>query len=322
MLTHGLAVPDAGQRREHHPKGLPLIDTVAVAALTFDRPEDVRTLLGALSAQTHTPHAIALVDSGTQSVESIAAQAPSPVTYVRSLANLGGAGGFSLAILNAMASGADWVWIMDDDAHPEDPACLATLLEAAKSRNLDVVVPLIVAPGEPTKLSFPFRIDGHLTHDRSVVEPLGFIDNVGQFFNGALIRTDVFFKVGLPDLRLFIRGDETDFMLRLRQAKVKFGTVTSVALTHPAGWGEVQEVLGDRLHVLVPETPFKRFYYYRNRGFLTRKHRRVRSLVADAAGYPLYFLKKGDLKGLAKWARTYGAGLRGPNFGPMKDQQF
>jgi len=113
-----------------------------------------------------------------------------------------------------------------------------------------------------------------------------------------------------------------DFMLRLRQAKVSFGTVTTVALTHPAGWGEVKEVMGDRFHVLVPETPFKRFYYYRNRGYLTRKHRRVRSFVADAVGYPLYFLKSGDLKGLAKWAGAYTAGLRGAKFGPLKDQVF
>jgi rhamnopyranosyl-N-acetylglucosaminyl-diphospho-decaprenol beta-1,3/1,4-galactofuranosyltransferase len=299
-----------------------LQDTVAVAALTFDRPDDVRTLLGALSQQTHALHAIALVDAGSSPVADIAAASAAPVEYVRSLANLGGAGGFSLAILTAIASGAEWVWIMDDDAHPEDPNCLATLLAAAKSRGQDVVVPLIVAPGEPRKLSFPFRLDGHLTHERSVVEPLGFIPDVGQFFNGALIRTDVFFKVGLPDLRLFIRGDEVDFMLRLRQAKVKFGTVTSVALTHPAGWGEVQEVMGDRFHVLVPETPFKRFYYYRNRGYLTRRHRRLRSFVADAVGYPLFFLRGGDLKGLVKWASAYGAGLRGAKFGPVKDQKF
>ncbi|RAN72609.1 glycosyl transferase [Bacillus sp. SRB_336] len=297
-------------------------NSVAVAAVTFDRPGDVRTLLGALSRQTHAPQSITLVDSGTQPVDHIAAEAPATVTYLRSEANLGGAGGFSFAILSALASGAEWVWIMDDDAHPEDPTCLATLLEAAESRGLDVVVPLIVAPGDPSKLSFPFRLDGHLTHERSVVAPLGLIENVGQFFNGALIRADVFFKVGLPDLRLFIRGDEVDFMLRLRRAGIKFGTVTTVALTHPAGWGEVQELMGDRFHVLVPETPFKRFYYFRNRGYLTRRHLRLKSFVADAVGYPLYFLGRGDVRGLAKWAGAYGAGLRGAKFGPLKDQKF
>lgn len=297
-------------------------DTVAVAAVTFDRPDDLSTLLLALSQQSVPLTSVALVDSGTTDVESIAAASAAPVNYIRSLSNLGGAGGFSLAILSAMASGADWVWIMDDDAHPEDPKALETLLAAAKTHELDVVVPLIVAPGEPTKLSFPFRVGGRSVHERSEVEKLGLIRDVGQFFNGALIRTDVFFRVGLPDLRLFIRGDETDFMLRLRAAGIPFGTVTTVALSHPTGWAETQRVLGDRLHVLVPETAFKRYYYYRNRGYLTRRYRRAKSLVADGIGYPLYFLRQRDPRGLAEWLKSYSTGVRGKGFGPPSDQGF
>lgn len=297
-------------------------ETVAVAAVTFDRPDDVQTLLGALSAQTSPIHSIALVDSGSSDVAAIAAQSRTPVSYIRSSTNLGGAGGFSLAILSAMASGAEWIWIMDDDAHPEDPACLGGLLEAARSRGLDVVVPIIVAPSDHSKLSFPFRVDGCTTHDRAAVEQLGFIPDIGQFFNGALIRASVFFRVGLPDLRLFIRGDETDFMLRLRRAGIRFGTVTTVALSHPPGWDEVQSVIGDRLHVLVPETEFKRYFYFRNRGHLTRRYGRVRSLVADLVGYPVYYLRRGDAQGLAAWARAYTAGVRGRSFGPPSDHGF
>ncbi|NJC22823.1 rhamnopyranosyl-N-acetylglucosaminyl-diphospho-decaprenol beta-1,3/1,4-galactofuranosyltransferase [Arthrobacter pigmenti] len=297
-------------------------ETVAVAAVTFDRPGDVQTLLAALSHQDHPLVSVALVDSGTQDVASIAAHSAAPVNYIRSNSNLGGAGGFSLAILSAMASGADWIWIMDDDAHPEDTTVLRSLLEAAHTRNLDVVLPLIVAPEDSSRLSFPFRVQGRTTHDRSQVEKLGFLPDIGQFFNGALIRTDVFFRVGLPDLRLFIRGDETDFMLRLRRARIAFGTVTTVALSHPPGWAELKHVLGDRLHVLVPETPFKRFYYFRNRGHLTRRYGRLRSFVVDAVGYPAYFLRRGDLRGLASWARTYAAGVRGRNFGPPSDFGF
>ncbi len=293
-----------------------------MAAVTFDRPDDVQTLLDALSRQDHPLISVALVDSGTRDVASIAAQASAPVNYIRSRSNLGGAGGFSLAILSAMASGAEWIWIMDDDAHPEDAAVLSKLLRAAAERRLDVVLPVIVAPQDHARLSFPFRVGGRTTHDRQQVEELGFIPNVGQFFNGALIRTSVFFRVGLPDVRLFIRGDETDFMLRLRRAGVPFGTVTTVALSHPPGWAEVQHVLGDRLHVLVPETDFKRFYYFRNRGHLTRKYGRIRSLVADAVGYPAYYLRRGDIRGLISWARTYGAGMGGRKFGPPSDFGF
>lgn len=297
-------------------------ETVAVAAVTFDRPDDVQTLLEALSRQDYPIKSVALVDSGTSDVAALAEQSNAPVNYIRSHTNLGGAGGFSLAILSAMASGAEWVWIMDDDAHPEDTAVLRSLLEAARSRNLDVVVPLIVAPTDSTRLSFPFRVQGRTTHERNQVEKLGFIPDIAQFFNGALIRTSVFFRVGLPDLRLFIRGDETDFMLRLRRAGIPFGTVTTVALSHPPGWAEVQHVIGDRLHVLVPETPFKRFYFFRNRGHLTRRYLRGRSLIADVVGYPLYYLRRGDVRGLADWARAYSAGVRGRSFGPPSDFGF
>ena len=94
------------------------------------------------------------------------------------------------------------------------PRCCARREE----RGLDAVVPLVVAPGHPDQLSFFFRLDGKVTHERAEVEKVGFLPDDGHFFNGALIRSDVFFKVGLPDMRLFIRGDEVDFTLRLRKA--------------------------------------------------------------------------------------------------------
>lgn len=297
-------------------------ESVAVAAVTFDRPDDVKTLLGALAAQSADISSVALVDSGRSPVKDIAEASDANVTYVRSETNLGGAGGFSLAILTAIASGAEWIWIMDDDAHPEDPGCLQALLDAANERGLDVILPLVVAPGKPDTLSFHFRIDGRLTHDRAEVAKAGFLPGVGHFFNGALIRRDVFFRVGLPDLRLFIRGDETDFMIRLRKAGIPFGTLTSVALSHPAAWSEVQEILGGRLHVLVPDTEFKRFFFYRNRGHLTAKYKRVRSLAADVVGYTVYFARTRDLRGFRSWLRAYTGGVRGKTFGPPSDLGF
>lgn len=144
-------------------------DKVAVAAVTYDRPNEVKILLEALAAQSHAPSSVVLVDSGSEAVGDIASSSEAPVTYVRSETNLGGAGGFSLAILTALASGADWVWIMDDDAHPEDADALKALLTAAKERSLDVISPLIVAPENPQMLSFPFRLGGHLVHDLSLI---------------------------------------------------------------------------------------------------------------------------------------------------------
>ncbi|HEY3575626.1 MAG TPA: glycosyltransferase [Arthrobacter sp.] len=295
--------------------------SVAVAAVTFDRPNELAVLLNAINGQTAAVSTICLVDSGTVPSKDVAAQHEN-VDYIRSEANLGGAGGFSLAALKAVASGADWVWMMDDDAEPADAECLATLIREAEARDLEAVVPLVVAPGHPDQLSFFFRLDGKVSHDRAALEKVGFLPNDGHFFNGALIRSDVFFKVGLPDMRLFIRGDEVDFTIRLRKAGIRFGTVTTAAIMHPHAFSETKHVFGARWHVIVPEGAFKRYFYYRNRGYLIRRHFRVKSLVADVGGYLGYFLRRGDLRGLADWFRAFSTGLRGKGFGPLEDQKF
>jgi rhamnopyranosyl-N-acetylglucosaminyl-diphospho-decaprenol beta-1,3/1,4-galactofuranosyltransferase len=64
-----------------------------------------------------------------------------------------------------------------------------------------------------------------------------------------------------------------------------------------------------------PEGDFKRYCYFRNRGYLTRKYRNLRWFSADIIGFPYYFLKTGDLKGLAHWFRAYSTGFRGKGFG-------
>jgi rhamnopyranosyl-N-acetylglucosaminyl-diphospho-decaprenol beta-1,3/1,4-galactofuranosyltransferase len=298
-----------------------MTQSVAVAAVTFDRPRELAVLLNAINNQTAPVRSICLVDSGTTAARDVA-EAHGNVDYVRSEANLGGAGGFSLAVLKAVASGANWIWMMDDDAEPADAECLATLLREAEARNLEAGVPLVVAPGDPDRLSFFFRLHGKVTHERAELEKVGFLPDDGHFFNGALIRSDVFFKVGLPDMRLFIRGDEVDFTLRLRKAGIRFGTVTTAAITHPHAFSETKHVFGARWHVIVPETAFKRYYYYRNRGYLIRRYFRVKSLVADVGGYLGYFLRRGDFRGLAGWFGAFSTGLRGKGFGPLEDQKF
>jgi len=280
--------------------------SVAVAVLTNRWSGDVDRLLAALSRQSVASHTY-LVCAQTAPPGALSAS----VTYVPSTINLGGAGGFAYAVLSAIASGADWIWMMDDDACPSDELCLETLLREAGERKLDVVSPVIVAPDDPQRLSFPLQISGKLEYDLDVVRSIGFIPNVGQFFNGALIRREVFFKIGLPDMRLFIRGDEVDFMLKLRAAKLPFGTTAEAIVRHPPGWGEVVDIVPGRVAVLVPQTDFKRYYFFRNRGYLARRHRRLKSLLLDLICYPIALLiKKRDPATFRLWWQAYSDGLR------------
>ena len=231
--------------------------------------------------------------------------------YLKSEANLGGAGGFSLAILMAMSTNADWIWVMDDDARPESPDCLRVLLEQAVTRGLSAISPIIVAPQDAARLAFPFRVNKKLTYDRASVERTPFWPQHALLFNGLLIRRAAVLEVGLPDLKMFIRGDEVDYLLRLRQSGLAFGTTTRAAFVHPTGWAEVSAIVEDRYHVLVPETEFKRYHFFRNRGYLIRRHKRPLSLIVDVVGYSFHYLvKERDVPGFRSWWRAFAAGLR------------
>ncbi len=292
--------------------------SVAAALLTNNRPEDLVRALQALSRQSVPLQDIIVVDTAaTPQAEEICSR-HGQVRYVPSLSNLGGAGGFSLAMLLAIATGAEHIWIMDDDACPEGPDCLATLLAAMSERELQAVSPIIVAPVDSSRLAFPYPQAGGPTYDRKEIEQTPFIPSFAQLFNGLLIHKDVFFTVGLPDMKLFIRGDEVDFLLRMRRAGIRFGTVTGAAMSHPPGWGEVHKVTKG-MQALVPEGEFKRYYFFRNRGYLARRHRRIRSLLVDLVGYPIVFVvvRGGDYSGLRQWWGAFWDGLN-YRFGPPR----
>ncbi|TPF77191.1 glycosyltransferase [Brucella gallinifaecis] len=280
-----------------------------MAVLTCNRPDDINRLLNVSKQLKPELESIHLVDAGQSGKPDYNG---SDLIYHKSEINLGGAGGFSFAILSALASGADWVWIMDDDACPIDMDCLRLLLVGAEKHNLDVVSPLIVSPQDIHSTAFPFKINGRLTIDRKAVQEREFIPNLAHFFNGALVRRDVFFRIGLPDIRLFIRGDEVDFLLRLRREGVRFGTLTTALVSHPPVWGEIASIIEDRLQLLIPETSFKKYYFFRNRGYLARRHRRPLSFFADIILYPYYFLIKNklDWHGLNEWWHAFYDGLR------------
>lgn len=290
---------------------------VAVAILTHNRPDELALLLESLRRQSAPLHSVVVVDNGTQRLDMSPFESDLEINHILSDSNLGGAGGFSLAILSALTTTADWVWVMDDDACPEDASCLETLLSEAHERDLSAVSPIIVAPEDDTMLSFPFRVDGKLSYDRAAVTRTPFWPDAALLFNGLLIRREAIFEVGLPDLKLFIRGDEVDYLLRLRKSGLKFGTVTAAAFTHPTGWAEVSSIVKGRYHILVPETDFKRYYFFRNRGYLIRRHVRPVSLFVDVIGYATHYLvKKRDVTGFRRWFGAFRTGLRSDFSGP------
>ena len=115
----------------------------------------------------------------------------------------------------------------------------------------------------------------------------------------------------MPDLRLFFRGDEVDVHRRLVRSGVRFGTCLRAGYLHPDGSAEFRPILGGRMHTQYPDNETKRFFTYRNRGYLMSQPGLRRLLPQEYARFGWYFLvQQRDPKGFREWMRLRGLGRR------------
>ena len=287
-------------------------DTVVAVIVTRHRRELLRQSLAAIAAQTRPADAVVVVDNGPdESAEEVVRASELPVTYLPSRRNLGGAGGFALGMLHALALGADWVWCADDDGRPADETVLATLLEAAQRHGLYEVSPLVTDMADPERLAFPLRRGLRWRRRRSDFADVEVLPNYASLFNGALFRAEALDVVGVPDYRLFFRGDETEIHRRMLRAGLPFGTATAAAYLHPEGTTEFEPILGGRLSAQYPSSDVKRYFTYRNRGYLMAQPGMRWLLPLEWLRFTYFFrLVRRDPRGWLEWLRLTRAGRR------------
>lgn len=285
---------------------------VVAVVVTRHRTGLLAASLAALAAQTRRPDHLVVVDNGPdQPADRVAAECGLPCTYLPSERNLGGAGGFALGMLHALALGADWVWCADDDGRPADSTVLATLLATAERHGLAEVSPMVTDEADPDRLAFPLRRGLRWRRRLSDFAGVDVLPNYASLFNGALFRADALDVVGVPDYRLFFRGDETEIHRRLLRAGLPFGTCVGAAYLHPEGTTEFAPILGGRLSAQYPANPVKRYFTYRNRGYLMAQPgmRWLRPLETVRFGW-FFLVSRRDAAGWREWRRLTRAGRR------------
>ncbi len=299
---------------------------VCAVVVTHRRPEQLAKSLDVVTTQTRMIDHLIVVDTDhdEQVSELVASQAVRS-TYLGSRRNLGGAGGFALGMLHALTLGADWIWLADDDGQPGDSEVLATLLACAHRHGLAEVSPMVCDLDQPDRLAFPLRrglvwrrrVDELRTKDSPGSDLL---PGYASLFNGALFRAETIAAVGVPDIRLFVRGDEYDVHRRLVRSGLPFGTCLDTVYLHPYGSDEFKPILGGRMHTQYPDDPVKRFFTYRNRGYVLAQPGLRRLLPQEWLRFGWYFLvTRRDPAGLREWIRLRRMGRR-EQFGPPEPQ--
>ena len=286
-------------------------DSIAAVIVTHNRVELLSASLQQVANQEGAAvNHIIVVDNGDDpAVEELVQQvAGSRGVYLRSQTNLGGAGGFAYGFLTALALGADAIWCADDDGRPADQHVLSTLLDVAEREGLEEVSPVVCNIADPERLAFPLRHG--LVWRRRLDELEGdFIPGIASLFNGALISAKAMEIIGVPDYRLFIRGDEVEYHRRLVRSGLPFGTSLRAAYLHPDGSDEFKPILGGKMHTQFPDNEFKRYFTYRNRGYIMNQPGMRKLLPQEYARFAWFFLvQKRDVAGFREWLKLHAKG--------------
>lgn len=191
---------------------------VAAVVVTFNRLELLLECLSAIAAQTRPVDRLVVVDNAASDETRAALQAQHPGVELHSLSeNLGGAGGFAYGIA-AVRSGADQIWLMDDDAAPRPDALEHLLAVRGRFRG---ETPRLVASrvvdhdGAPIPMNVPRRRPFASKADRAGAAAAGCMPIRSASFVSVLIDGDAARGNDLPLADYFIWNDDFEYTTRL-----------------------------------------------------------------------------------------------------------
>jgi GT2 family glycosyltransferase len=211
----------------------------AVCVLSWNGREDTLRCLAAL-ARVRGEVATVVADNGSSdgSVEAIRAAHPE-VEVVENGANLGFSGGNNAAIRHALAGGADWVVLVNNDAEP-DPGLLEAL-QAAAARHPRAGVLAGKLLYEDGRVQWAGQrvalLIGYSGRPRGHGRPDGFAFSVEGRTDravGALMAVSrgAIERAGLLDEDLFAYVEDVEWSLRIRAAGLQCVFVPSARATH------------------------------------------------------------------------------------------
>lgn len=229
---------------------------VVAVIVTYNRKDFLIRTIESVFLQTFPVSNVVIIDNNStdgtsELLKKSGICARDGVIYKKLEENSGGSGGFTEGFKTAIASGADWIWVMDDDVAPR-PDCLDKLM--GFSSISECIHPRKILPGGQEdsweqnfnfKLSIPFKIEGNKSfkNGKEVV-----FTNVACF-EGMLVSKEVVKKVGFPYEDYFITHDD-----------VLFGGVASLH----TNVSYVRDAVIDKLIQPGKARGWKLYYYVRN----------------------------------------------------------
>ena len=251
----------------------PAMSVVAVV-ITLDRPKVASACLASLAAGAVRPDHVVVVDNGSQQPYCVPDELAAWVEVVRLERNTGPAGGAAAGQTRALAVGADWIWMVDDDAlvAPDTLQVLATRAAHADPRTyFRSVCYDMTCPERPFYNSFTYA------RRTGLLKPVArqhYHDEQFQFdacgMAGLFLPASMLKQIGVFDASLFGWYDDTEFTLRAMLSGFHGCALPGSRMEHPTANRRTVRLLGKSVTVLADQ-PLRLYYGTRNCVLTQRK---------------------------------------------------
>jgi GT2 family glycosyltransferase len=208
---------------------------VACIVLNWNGWQDTIECLDALRECTCPRLAVIVVDNGStdDSVTRIRASHPD-VLLLESGENLGFAGGNNIGIRHALAHGAQYLWLLNNDTKPAPDALSALVAKALTDRGIGAVASICYFANAPSTVQAwaGGRVNLWIGYSRNSTVPHN--DDWFRSLNGTsmLIARAAIEDVGLLDEGFFLYWEDTEFCLRLQNNGWRIAAAANSRVLH------------------------------------------------------------------------------------------
>lgn len=203
---------------------------IGVVLVTYNRLEKLKQALEKFDNQTMLPNYILVVNNASSdgTTDYLHEWEKIPAQYrkivVDSGLNVGGAGGFYTGLLFACKQNADWIWVSDDDAFPDERAISESAKFISQYDKIDGVSAIcgqVINYGETDLEHRRLGKCGMLSYEECAIEKekyqKKYFDVDLTSFVGTIINVNMIKKIGLPREDFFIYYDDTEYSMRLKE---------------------------------------------------------------------------------------------------------
>lgn len=204
---------------------------IGVVLVTYNRIDKLKKALEKYDNQTYKPEYILIINNNSNdgTKEFLNQWINKELGYKKYIYNLeeniGGSGGFYIGLEEAKKLSADWIWVADDDAYPEENAFeeINKLSKEIDFVDYSAICGKIINNG---KIDLEHRrrikkgivgIKEYNVTEEEYGREYFYIDSFS--YVGTLINKEILKKVGSTLKDLFIYYDDTEHSYRLKQEK-------------------------------------------------------------------------------------------------------